>query len=192
MQNILPSRQLVARDRSGATLDAVLPRLDARRRDSHLGLRTELETLAGHAKGKGTSGRPARPKVPMGQSGADRPIVAMKRGNARGAKGVGHSRRCWVNGRPEEPSFFAGRRRPSLSGTSRMRREFSRPDVCPAKAGMFSRRKACRGKNQKPRSLDSRVAGNQDPEAYRQRLPRGDDELPGRNNSERKSGLESE
>src|SRR5271166_2588261 len=75
-----------------------------RRRDSHLGFRMELETLAGHAKGKGTSGRPARPKVPMGQSGADRPIVAMKRGNARGAKGVGHSRRCWVNGRPEEPS----------------------------------------------------------------------------------------
>ena len=94
-----------------------------RRRDSHLGFRMELETLAGHAKGKGTSGRPARPKVLMDQSGADRPIVAMKRGNARGAKGVGHSRRCWVNGRPEEPSFFAGRRRPSLSGTSRMRRE---------------------------------------------------------------------
>ena len=59
----------------------------------------------------------------MGQSGADRPIVVMKRGNARGAKGVGHSRRCWVNGRPEEPSFFAGRRQPSLGGTSRMRRE---------------------------------------------------------------------
>jgi len=44
---------------------------------------------------------------------------------------------------------------------------------CPAKAGMFSRRKACRGKSQKPRSLDSRVAGNQDSEAYRQRLPSG-------------------
>ena len=88
-----------------------------RRRDSHLGFRTELETLVGHAKGKGTSGGPARLKVPMGQSGADRPIVVMKRGNARGAKGVGHSRRCWVNGRPEEPSFFAGRRQPSLSGT---------------------------------------------------------------------------
>jgi hypothetical protein len=57
---------------------------------------------------------------------------------------------------------------------------------------MFSRRKACRGKSQKPRSLDSRVAGNQDPEAYRQRLPRGDDESPGRNDSERESGLESE
>ena len=64
-----------------------------RRRDSHLGFRTELETLVGHAKGKGTSGGPARLKVPMGQSGADRPVVVTKRCNARGAKGVGHSRR---------------------------------------------------------------------------------------------------
>ena len=56
---------------------------------------------------------------------------------------------------------------------------------------LFSRRKACRGKSQKPRSLDSRVAGNQNSEAYRQRLPREDDESPGRNDSERKSGLES-
>src|SRR5271165_1745776 len=30
---------------------------------------------------------------------------------------------CWVNGRPEEPSCLTGRRQPSLSGTSRMRRE---------------------------------------------------------------------
>ena len=65
------------------------------------------------------------------------------------------------------------------------------PVVCPAKAGMFSRRKACRGKSQKPRSLDSRVAGNQDSEAYRQRLPRGDDEPPGRNESKRECGLEN-
>jgi hypothetical protein len=64
-----------------------------RRRDSRPGFRMELETLTGHAKGKGSSGSPARLKVPMGQSGADRPIVATKRGNARGAKGVGHSRR---------------------------------------------------------------------------------------------------
>ena len=63
-----------------------------RRRDSHLGFRMELETLPGNAKGKGTSGGPARLKVPMGQAGADRPIVVRKRGNARGAKGVGHSR----------------------------------------------------------------------------------------------------
>ncbi len=48
------------------------------------------------------------------------------------------------------------------------------------------------GQKSEPRSLDSRVAGNQDSEAYRQRLPWGGDESPGRNNSERKSGLESE
>src|SRR5271157_5683179 len=35
----------------------------------------------------------------------------------------------------------------------------ARPVVCPAKAGMFSRRKACRGKSQKPRSLDSSGGG---------------------------------
>src|SRR5271165_2054237 len=67
-----------------------------------------------------------------------------------------------------------------------------RPVVCPVKAGMFSRGKACRGKNQRPRSLDSRVAGNQDSETYRQRLPRGDDESPGRNESKRECGLENE
>ena len=37
--------------------------------------------------------------------------------------------------------------------------------------GVFSRRQACRGKSQAPCSLDSRVAGNQNPEAYRQGLP---------------------
>ncbi len=68
----------------------------------------------------------------------------------------------------------------------------SRTVVCPVKAGMFSRRRTCRGNSQEPRSLDSRVAGNQDPEAYRQGLPRGDHESPGRNDSERECGLEIE
>ena len=76
----------------------------------------------------------------------------------------------------------------SADRRSGRRAKTARPVVCPAKAGMFSRRKACRGKSQEPRSLDSRVAGNQDSEAYRQRLPREDDESPGRNDSERKSG----
>ena len=66
-----------------------------------------------------------------------------------------------------------------------------RPVVCPGKAGMFSRKKAYRGNSQKPRSLDSRVAGNQDSEAYRQGLPGGDHESPGRNESERECGLEN-
>jgi hypothetical protein len=61
-------------------------------RDSSLGSGMELENLFGGGKGKGASGSPARPKVPMRRAGADCPVVARKRGNARGAKGAGHSR----------------------------------------------------------------------------------------------------
>ena len=63
------------------------------RRESDPGFRAELENLVGSAKGKGTSGRTARPKVPMGQPGADFFVVVMKRDNARGAKGAGHPHR---------------------------------------------------------------------------------------------------
>src|SRR5215469_16424050 len=38
------------------------------RRESDPGFRAELENLVGSAKGKGTSGRAVRPKVPMDQS----------------------------------------------------------------------------------------------------------------------------
>ena len=76
-----------------------------RRRDSHSGSRTELETLIGDVKGKRTSGDPTRPKVPMRRSGSDHPILVMKWGNAHGAKGAGHSRRDrWVNRKLEEPT----------------------------------------------------------------------------------------
>jgi len=71
-------------------------------------------------------------------------------------------------------------------------RKSARSVVCPVKAGVFSRRQTCRGKSQVPRSLDGRVEGNQDSEAHRQGLPRGDHESSGRNESERESGLESE
>ena len=73
-----------------------------RRRDSNPGFRTELENLAGDDKGKGTSGRTVRPKVPMHRSGAHCFVVAKKRGNSRGAKGAGHPRQDGVNGQPEE------------------------------------------------------------------------------------------
>jgi hypothetical protein len=95
-----------------------------RGRDSHSGFRTELETLIGDVKGKRTSGDPTRPKVPMRCSGSDCPILVMRRGNARGAKGAGHSR--WdrrVNGKPEEPAGVGGRRQSSVGGTSRICRE---------------------------------------------------------------------
>src|SRR5271157_2029206 len=95
-----------------------------RRRDPHSGFRTELGNLAGDGKGKGASGRTTRPKVPMHRRGADCPVVAAKRGNARGAKGAGHPRRDQrANGRPEEPVGFDGRRQSSVGGTSRMNRE---------------------------------------------------------------------
>ena len=40
-----------------------------RGRDSNLGFRMELENLVGDAKGKGTSGRPMRLKVPKHRQG---------------------------------------------------------------------------------------------------------------------------
>src|SRR6266702_3360144 len=70
--------------------------------------------------------------------------------------------------------------------------KLARTVVRPAKAGMFSRSQSCGGRSQRPRSLDSRVAGNQDLEAYRRVFPWGMRESSGRNNSERKGGLESE
>jgi hypothetical protein len=63
-----------------------------RQRDFHPGFDTELENLIGSAKGKGTSGSPERPKIPIRRSGADCLVVVMKRSNIRGAKGAGHSR----------------------------------------------------------------------------------------------------
>jgi hypothetical protein len=76
-----------------------------RRRDSHSGFRTELENLTGDAKGKGASGEPARPKVPMRRAGADCFVVARKRGNACGAKGAGHRRWERANWQQEELQF---------------------------------------------------------------------------------------
>ena len=69
-------------------------------RDSSLGSGPELENLLGGDKGKGTNGSPVRPKVPIRRAGTDCPAVAMKRGNARGAKGTGHPRcgRFWSTG----------------------------------------------------------------------------------------------
>ncbi len=94
-----------------------------RRRDSHSGFRTELENLAGDAKGKGTSGETARPKLPMRRLGADCSVVVMKRGNARGAKGAGHRRWERANWQQEELQFSTEGGGLRFGGTSRMTRE---------------------------------------------------------------------
>ena len=78
-----------------------------------------------------------------------------------------------------------------LDSRSRMNERFT--SGCVSSEGWHvQQEKGLPGQKSEPRSLDSRVAGNQNSEAYRQRLPWGGDELPGRNNSERKSGLENE
>jgi hypothetical protein len=56
-------------------------------------------------------------------SGMDCSVVALKRGNARGARGAGHpldDTLTVANRRRDEPWSHRGRRQPSLGGTSRM------------------------------------------------------------------------
>src|SRR6202022_4811051 len=74
-----------------------------RRREAQSGSCMERENLAGDAKGKAQAAPTVRPKVPMRRRGADCPVVVMKRGNARGAKGAGHRHLARVNRQREEP-----------------------------------------------------------------------------------------
>src|SRR5271166_2464767 len=97
-----------------------------------------------------------------------------------------NSKRC------SEAADGVARERPrEVLSESRMR-EICTSGCVSSEGWRVQQEKGLPGQKSEPRSLDSRVAGNQDSEAYRQRLPWGDDESPGRNNSERKSGLESE
>jgi len=59
----------------------------------------ERGNLSPRCKGKSPSGRPARRKVPMRGEGADWLVVAMKPGNAGGAKGPTYS--ALAAGQPE-------------------------------------------------------------------------------------------
>ena len=59
------------------------------------------------------------------------------------------------------------------------------PVVCPVKAGMFSRRQTCRGRSQSPVVWIAEAMETKTFEAYRQDLPRGGYESPGRNKSKR-------
>src|SRR5713101_5920673 len=59
------------------------------------------------------------------------------------------------------------------------------PVVCPAKAGMFSRRQTCRGRSQSPVVWIAEAMETKTFEAYRQDLLRGGYESPGRNKSKR-------
>src|ERR1700722_12722743 len=58
-----------------------------RQREARSGCRMERENLAGDAKGKGTSGSNREAESTDAPERADCPVVALKRGNARGAEG---------------------------------------------------------------------------------------------------------
>src|SRR6516162_4206943 len=60
-------------------------------------------SLTNKAPYKAQVAQTARPKVPMCRLGADRSVLVMKRGNARGAKGAGHRHLARVNRQREEP-----------------------------------------------------------------------------------------
>src|SRR5207302_9049144 len=109
-----------------------------RRREAQPGSCMERENLDGDAKGKAQVAQTARPKVPMHRLGADCFVVALKRGNARGAKGAGHRHLARVNRQREEPDVqwkaaaFARWHEPDDA-------RVSSPVLCPVKASMFSR-----------------------------------------------------
>src|SRR5215831_12121283 len=82
-----------------------------------------VRTYTAMLREKAQAAPTARPKVPMRRLGAHCLVVVMKRGNARGAKGVGHQRWIGSTGNGRSP-IINGRRQPSLGGTSRMMREY--------------------------------------------------------------------
>jgi len=96
----------------------------------------ELENLGGDVKGKGTSGGPTRPKLPMHRPGAHCFVVARKRGNSRGAKGAGLPRRNGVNGKTGGTPCSAGRRQPSLGGHEPDESRGSCPDLWEARGAI--------------------------------------------------------
>jgi hypothetical protein len=64
--------------------------------------------------------------------------------------GQGHRSPTWPSGAEAACGLFALRVPRGEASRKAGCRKSARPDVCPAKAGMFSRRQACRGRSQSP------------------------------------------
>src|ERR1700720_3820944 len=71
----------------------------------NLALVRNVRTWPAMPREKAQAAPTARPKVLMRRRGADCPVVVLKRGNARGAKGVGHRRWERANWQQEELQF---------------------------------------------------------------------------------------
>jgi hypothetical protein len=166
-----------------------------RQREARSGFGMERENLAGDGKGKGASGSNREAKSTdaperggLLRSSEEGSVMELERRRRVTVVELGQSVRR------EEPfvqwkaAAFARWHEPYKS-------RGLRTDVATSNAGVFSRSQTCPGKSQEPGSLDGRMAGTKIPEvlkAHRQGLPWGDYESPGRNDSKRKCGLESE
>src|ERR1700731_4470026 len=71
----------------------------------NLALVRNVRTWPAMPREKAQAAPTARPKVLMRRRGADCPVVVLKRGNARGAKGAGHRRWERANWQQEELQF---------------------------------------------------------------------------------------
>src|SRR5258707_13618460 len=127
----------------------------------------------------------------MGRIGVDCSAVVMKRGNARGAKGAGHRR--WIgstdNGRSP---VIGGRGEPSCDGMSRMMREYHVRMCVQERLACSAGDKPAGAKVRRP---VVRIAGWRETKTLKpidEVSLRGDYESPGRNESKRRSGLESD
>src|SRR5258708_11653736 len=132
----------------------------------------------------------------MRRLGADCLVVAWKRGNARRAKGAGHG--LWIGSTDVgstdsgRSSILNGRRQPSCDDKSRMNREVH-VGLC------VKERLACSAGDKpagaKVRRPVVRIAGWRETKTLKpidEVSLRGDYESPGRNESKRRSGLESD
>src|SRR6267143_2490315 len=127
----------------------------------------------------------------MRRIGADCSVVVMKRGNARGAKGAGHRR--WIgstdNGRSP---VIGGRWEPSCDGMSRMMREYHVRMCVQERLACSAGDKPAGAKVRRP---VVRIAGWRETKTLKpidEVSFRGDYESPGRNESKRRCGLESD
>src|SRR4030088_3371546 len=139
---------------SGISLGDVLRRPKrhpaCRRREAQPGSCTERENLIGDAKGKGASGanREAESTDAPGRGGLLRssdeagvmPVERRERAIAIWLASTGNGKNPIVQWKA---AAFARWHEPDDA-------RVSSPVVCPAKAGMFSRRQTCRGRSQSP------------------------------------------
>src|SRR6266446_5598503 len=164
-----------------------------RRREAQPGSCMERENLAGNAKGKSTSGSNREAESTDAPERGGLPRSSDEVGQCPWSEGGGSSSlsagQLGQTGRSlqfqRKAAAFVRRHEPDDA-------RVSRPEVCPGKASVLSRRQTCRAKVRRPLV---RIAGWRETKTLKaidEVSLRGDYESPGRNESKRRSGLESD